>query len=157
MGRVVVYLDVDGVLNALSTTHAFGDGVAHRVEGFELLLSPRQGRRLATLDAEVRWLTTWGRDAARVGALIGLGTLAVAAEPPDAVTSSGPWKLDCVRQQVSAEGRPFVWIDDNAIGRTARRWAETVGVPHLLVTPDPLIGLRPEELDAVERFVADVR
>lgn len=150
----MLYLDVDGVLNALSNVHAFDDAEPHAIAGYQLLLSAEQGRRLAALDADIRWLTTWGRDAYLVGERIGLPSLPVAADPPDAVTSSGPWKYEAVRRQVEDERRPFVWIDDNAISRPARAWAERLDLAHLLIAPDPLRGVGPDDLGRVEGFIA---
>lgn len=58
----VVYLDVDGALSALSGVHGFGDGPPLDRYGDVLTVSDRLGTRLRALDAELRWLTTWGAD-----------------------------------------------------------------------------------------------
>jgi hypothetical protein len=151
----VIYLDVDGAISALSSTHGFGDGRTFRLDGFRLTLSQRLGIRLRSLDAEIRWLTTWAEQANEVGARMGLPTLPLAAPPPAGATSSGPWKLDIVRKQVEEERRPFVWIDDDAIGRQAEAWASSCGVPSLLLRPKPHRGLTPADLDAIEHFIAE--
>ena len=112
--RPVVYLDVDGVLNAIGGHHAFGDSTGAVVEGFTLTLSPALGGRLNRWNAEIRWLTTWGHRANAVGRLIGLPHRAVAAVPPAGADAAGTWKLDAVRHEIERTPRPFVWIDDTA-------------------------------------------
>jgi len=157
MGRVVVYLDVDGVISALSSKHAFRDARQYTVDGFQLTLSRALGTRLRGLDAELRWLTTWAEEANRVGALIGLPALDVAAHPPPGATASGPWKWEALRQVVELEGRPFVWVDDDAIGPDADAWAAQSPGQALLIRPRGNRGLSPAELDEIEEFIARVQ
>lgn len=154
--RTVVYLDVDGAVSALSGAHGFGDGRRLDLYGDVLTVSARLGTRLRALDAELRWLTTWGVDADEIGAAIGLPPLTVAAEPPFHASAAGPWKLATVRAQVGDERRPFVWIDDEAIPAEAEEWLASVDVPGLLVRPDPDGGLTPADLDAVDAFLASL-
>lgn len=151
--RPVVYLDVDGAVSALSPTHGFGDGLPFELFGDELILSERLGARLGALDADLRWLTTWGADANLIGAAMDLTDLPVAGLPPMDATAGGPWKFDVVRGQVTLERRPFVWIDDEAIPPDASDWAHSIGVPCLLIEPDPDRGLTPADIDAVEAFI----
>ena len=151
--RPVVYLDVDGVVSALAPTHGFGDGAPFELFGDELTLSERLGDRLRCLDAELRWLTTWGAEANPIGAAMDLPDLPVAGLAPMDATAGGPWKFEVVRAQVELERRPFVWIEDEAIPPEAEPWAAEIGVPCLLTEPDPDRGLTPAELDAVEAFV----
>lgn len=151
--NAVVYLDVDGVVSALSPTHGFGDGMPFELFGDELILSSRLGDRLRALDAGLRWLTTWGPDANLIAAAMDLPDLPVAGLPPMDATAGGPWKFDVVRAQVEIERRPFVWIDDEAIPDGTAAWAESMDVPYLLVEPDPERGLTPTEVDAVEAFI----
>jgi hypothetical protein len=151
--RVILFLDIDGVLNALSSRHGFKDGRRRVVDGFELNLSRRLGQRLRDLDAEVRWLTTWGDRANAVGALIGLPHYTVAARPHGGASSAGSWKLDAVRSHTVREPRPFVWVDDEAIDEQAAEWVTSCGVRSLLVRPRPNRGLAPADLDEIERFI----
>lgn len=149
-----MYLDVDGVVSALSSRHAFRDARRYTVDGFQLMLSRALGTRLKALDAELRWLTTWAEDANRVGALIGLPALPIAAMPPPGATASGPWKWDALRQLVEEEARPFVWVDDDAINLEAEAWAAEFPGQALLVKPRGNRGLSPDELDVIEQFIA---
>lgn len=152
----MVYLDVDGVLSALSSRHAFRDGRRYVVDGFQLTLSRALGTRLKALDADLRWLTTWAEEANQVGALIGLPALAVAAIPPPGATASGPWKWEALRQVVEKEDRPFVWVDDDAINVEAETWAAQFPRQALLIKPRGNRGLSPDELDVIEQFIARI-
>ena len=154
--RAVVYLDVDGAVSALSGTHGFGDGTPLDLYGDVLTVSAGLGTRLRALDAELRWLTTWGVDADRIGAAMGLPPLLVAEEPPMDASAGGPWKFVAVRAQVERERRPFVWVDDEAIPDDADGWLASLDVPGLLVRPDPDLGLSPADLYAVDAFLASL-
>ena len=151
--RPVLYLDVDGAVSALSPAHGFGDGLAFDLFGDELVLSERLGAHLGALDADLRWLTTWGADANLIAAAMDLPDLPVAGLPPMDAAAGGPWKFEVVRGQVDLERRPFVWIDDEAIPLETEAWAASIGVPCLLIEPDPDRGLTPADLDAVEAFI----
>lgn len=154
--RAYLFLDVDGVVSALSSRHGFGDGRRHRVDGFDLTLSKSLGLRLRALDVDVLWLTTWGEQANDIGRLIGLPEYPIAGSPPNGATSSGPWKLDLVRERVQGERRPFVWADDDAIGPEAEVWAGGIDVPNLLIKPRSNRGLTPADVDAVEVFATRI-
>src|SRR5438046_46591 len=104
---MILYLDIDGVVSSMTSENAFGDGRVLRLDGFHLNLSRQLGTRLSALDASVRWLSTWGVRAREVGDLLGVPRWPVAIEPPAGATSSGPWKFDCVRSQIEAEGQAF--------------------------------------------------
>lgn len=154
--RVIVFLDVDGVVSALSSRLGFGDGRRTTIDGYDLTLSRRLGARLRQLDADVRWLTTWGQQANSVGARIGLSALPMAGSPPSGATSSGPWKLDIVRAVIGRERRAFVWVDDDAIGRDAEVWLENCPVRGIFLRPKANRGLTPPDLEAIEAFIAEV-
>ncbi|MCP3854012.1 MAG: hypothetical protein GY698_04645 [Actinomycetia bacterium] len=151
----VVFLDVDGVVSALSSRHAFGDGRKLVLDGFSLTLSRRLGARLASLSADIVWLTTWGQKANEVGCRVGLPELPVAALPPVGGAADGAWKFEAVREYSSTAGRPWVWIDDNAISRQAEVWAEAQQFRSLLVRPAANRGLSPEEMDSIEDWILE--
>jgi hypothetical protein len=151
--RVVLFLDIDGALSALSARHGFKDGRRRMVDGYQLNVSRQLGERIRRLDVEVRWLTTWGEQANEVGKLIGLPPYAVAALPPSGASSAGSWKLDAVRSHIAREPRPFIWVDDEAIDEHAEAWAADCGTRSLLVRPKPNRGLEPADLDQMERFI----
>lgn len=111
--------------------------------------------RIASLPVTIMWLTTW-RDMAnrQIGAWLGWPTLPV-LEPMDEPASL-TWKLDRLREHLDGGSEPFVWIDDHldAMGDTTR---DAFTGRHLLVSPDPAVGLTPSDLDEVERFLDEVR
>ncbi len=153
---MILYLDIDGVVSSMTGENAFGDGRVVLVDGYHLNLSRELGARLAALDVDVRWLTTWGTRAADVADLLGVPRWPLAMKPPRGATSSGPWKFDCVRDQIEADVQPFAWVDDAAIDRNVEVWADNLPVRSLLLRPDPRIGLSPPEVDVLEDFIESV-
>lgn len=166
MALPLCLLDVDGVLNPYAMTgptpEAFADFEEHTARGFLLRLSRDMGRRLARLTAELCWATTWADTIDRdVTPFCGLPAgLRIAARPPlEEAALATNWKLVQVRRLLEAEPRPFVWIDDDALsrpgpdGEDALSWAGGLEVPHLLVAPDPAVGLTAAELGWIERFL----
>ena len=140
-------------------------GAVERLRGWH-----EQGR------VELQWLTTWGHWAnLELRALLDLPLLrvagtyenegpfagsrddedvtahaAVAPAAPDELTGRW-WKHDVVRRLRNADpDRLLVWVDDELHGRANPYvdWAERHGV--LAVGPDPLTGLSPADLDAIE-------
>lgn len=150
---MLLFLDVDGVLNPLGNRRvsSWGDFEVHRLLGYPVALSRRMGARLAALDADIHWLTTWQHDAdrliaRRVGLPRGLP-----------VCELGP-ELDAKREAllrvVQADPQPFVWVDDDAIPPDGVPWASRRGLAHRLVRPNALRGLTPEQADEIAAFVA---
>ncbi len=168
----VLFLDVDGVLNAYALDPilaGFDDFEVHEVTigddtGFrmtlDLRLSPGMGQALATLPAEIVWLTTWEHNADQlIAPLVGLPRgLRVLSPPSGAKTGTPLWKLDALRQSVSLNPTPFVWLDDDLnlfrAAVSAEKWASELPVPSLLIAPDPRAGILPEDIEAIEEFLA---
>ncbi|MFF1464896.1 HAD domain-containing protein [Streptomyces sp. NPDC058330] len=107
------------------------------------------------------WCTSWRKDATTIiGPLLGLPDFPYLDLPRPQITISHPdgylWKRDHVDTWLSRA--PAVWIDDDftsldhawAAERTAR------GAPTLLVQPDPHLGLQPEHLTEVAKWVAQL-
>jgi len=121
-----VFLDVDGVLNALRTPREPHDHRMLRVAGGEFPIHVRHAVSawLRTLGerADVRWATTWEDHANDVlAAAFDLPTFPVGCRDPERSTIDrrpSPWKLRGVLEVLGAEPRPFVWIDDDAIPRS---------------------------------------
>ncbi|MGV9299006.1 HAD domain-containing protein [Amycolatopsis sp. NPDC003676] len=122
--RSLVFLDVDGTLLP------FGPAPGREpLEPGPLLdrLDPRWGIRLAALPAELVWATTWEEEAnTEIASRLGLPPLAVvrwpelsAAEEREDQWSGVHWKTRTLVEW--ADGRPFVWVDDE-IADTDREW-----------------------------------
>lgn len=165
----MLFLDVDGVLNPYAMTlpplGAFSDFEDHVARGFRLRLSREMGTRLAALPVELCWATTWSESIDDdVSPYCGLPSgLRVAASPPDRQgATSTNWKLVQIRRIVETEGRPFVWVDDDALdwegpdGTNAHAWSSTLDIAHLLVSPDPGAGLLPGEIDRIATFLSQI-
>lgn len=155
----LLFLDVDGVLSPMSLgAPTWGDWKIVEGSPFHLLLSRTMAARIAALGVDLAWLTTWQHDANRVvGALLGW--------PPHPVLEPGDppaerwWKLGSIEAWLADDLRPFVWVDDELEARAPLidPWAAELTVPHLLVSPDPDVGLTPDELATIGGFVAAQR
>lgn len=176
-GRPVVYLDVDGPLNPWAAkphrrpegyeTHRLlprewverkrAENPGARVKPLRVWLNPTHGQELLTVaderGADLVWATTWQRDAnSMIGPAIGLPELetvewSLGETEPDSVL----WKTaDLVTH---ADGRPFVWIDDD-IGDGDHEYVrrEHPGEA-LLHRVDPAIGLLPGDFEAVSEWL----
>ena len=172
--RPHLFLDVDGVLNAFDLDLGIGVGRfddfdIHEVEfelevghprTFVVCLSPAMGARLAQLEADIHWVTTWEHRAdSAIAPLCGLPSgLPVLSPLDEGEEWERDWKFLAVRRSVERDPRPFVWIDDDIDffqdeAVTPREWAAGISVPSLLIAPDSDSGLVPGELDAIEAFV----
>lgn len=164
-GRLVIALDVDGVLNPLGNPTKLNRRgfVKHRdipVDGhlFDLWLHPGHGEMLATLahclDAELMWATTWNEHAnAQIAPRIGLPTLPVIEVTPPFRLKPGPhWKQ---RQVLEAVGdRPLVWIDDQFTPED-HRWSSVRSssvAATLLLRTDENVGLLEAHVEYVQRW-----
>lgn len=164
--RPIVFIDVDDVINVLAPTRrdsGLDDWKTRKVlltengvrAKFKIVWSPTITTRIANLDADLRWATSWGLHANRhLTGLFGWPTLPVVAGPTD--DSDTSWTSDDPRKTaavIAAADRPFVWIDD-AIDDDARAAVSaSVTVPYLLIAPDPAVGLTSDDLDRVDAFL----
>ncbi|MCU1491877.1 MAG: hypothetical protein JWM85_3282 [Acidimicrobiaceae bacterium] len=166
-GLPILVLDVDGVINPYAmdgpVPGAFSDFASHESRGFLLRCSRQMGARLASLPAELVWATTWAESVdVDVAPWCSLPPgLRVAARPPRREPdASSNWKSVQVRDFVVAEGRPFAWVDDDALdvpgpdGLSPREWAADQSLDSLLIAPSPDRGLTPGELDRLEEWLS---
>lgn len=156
----IVLLDVDGVLNAVAREYptTFPDWKVERARGFSIMYSLEMGNRVAALEADIHWLTTWEELANKyIGPLFGWSDLPVVerADHDMRVGRYGWWKASAAQQLIEADPRPFVWFDDDLDGIAAQDlgWL-SAAPPHLLVRPDWSTGITPAQLDEAERFLA---
>lgn len=168
--KPVLFLDIDGVLipydpfqlcrprEGLIEGTEWTDWEEHIVafrEGEKLVaLSAEMGTQLASLDVEIRWLTTWNPKANTIGSLLGLPESGYAALPLP--FGSRPWKLHAVKDFVEEEpGRPFIWVDDDDIHSWDLQWGRELGTPNLMIPTHTEIGLTPEHIETMRVFVSE--
>lgn len=166
MGEVDVYLDVDGVLNAVTSRDpdwGWSPRSVRRqtIAGFPICWSAELIDRLNALAAcpgvHFHWLTTWEHDAPQILAgkigLVGsqwpvIGT----QERYSKELTGGWWKLTALRD-VASKDRRIVWIDDDLIDSSARAWASTLRERILLVQPDVRVGLTKDMMTGIEQWI----
>lgn len=175
-------LDIDGVVNAISrkpdrnvwprdqwvTGTASSAGVDWPILAAQPVLDfirtvHEKGR------AEIRWHTTWQRDARNLARLLGLPRFALQECPEfeereqglagaaPAAVSRGWWKYPAAERVVRDEGRPLVWTDDDATWelRVHDNGTELARLaPTLIVSPQAHLGLTPKHLRNIDAFLA---
>ncbi|MFJ4675087.1 MULTISPECIES: HAD domain-containing protein [unclassified Kitasatospora] len=159
MGKPLLYLDVDGVLNPVFPSPD-DDFDAHTLLGYSVLLSPRHGDWLRELADryELVWATTWEERAnEHIAPLLGLPELPVVVfsgyvpQPGDPrvplmeLFSAAKW-APILRH---AQGRPFAWVDDCIPPRLVRR--SVLRADRLLLPVDPAQGLQREHVERLLR------
>jgi hypothetical protein len=163
--RGLVCLDFDGVLNRLgpgrrdTLPQVVKDGVSWGIDlDYDIL---------ARVDAVIErpgiwlaWTTTWAAEIALIRLLFN-GHLQggfIAAELPQDVYVNFGWKQETVFRL--AERFPhakLAWIDDTAIADAFASGAATRKLPKaLLIAPDSSVGLRPNEIAAIEECFGDI-
>lgn len=170
-----LFLDVDGVLNALDGLNQ-GDwddfkkvkveaplGGVYGIGGykFTLRISKTMCAALAALDVDIHWATTWEHLANdSLWRHTGLNDYPVACRMTTGMTHgllTGDevwWKFVEIHRMVEADPRPVIWLDDEAIPPFAEERFDTLGVPHLLIRPEEKVGLTQDHLRRCREFVA---
>ena len=154
-----IYLDVDGVINAIGHRHpepkhtGFPEYKSVRCNGYQIAYAPELITMLNALaerdDVTIKWLTTWEHDAAKVlSPIIGLEGQEWEVLTGDLHAWRGRdwWKLVAIRADVEA-AKPghAIWIDDDlSLERTAMNWANNHGVT--MISPFAKYGLTTEDL-----------
>ncbi|WAL66324.1 HAD domain-containing protein [Amycolatopsis cynarae] len=127
--RPLLFLDVDGTLLP------FGDDTQRELPGVVAdshleRLNPQLGPRLAALGCELIWATTWEQDAnTEIAPRLGLPALSVVNWPEPSTEHEHEdqwfglhWKTRTLVEW--ADGRPFIWVDDE-ITDADRDWVPT--------------------------------
>ncbi|MEU3607952.1 HAD domain-containing protein [Streptomyces sp. NPDC035033] len=160
--RPLLFLDIDGPLLP------FGDGSRRGPSGTAadahlMRLDPRVGPRLAALPCELVWATTWEEAAnTDLAPLLGLPALPVVRWPAASGAEEREdrwfglhWKT---RTLVAwADGRPFVWVDDE-VTDADRDWvAAHHPAPALLHRVASSRGLTGEDFAVLDRWLRALR
>jgi hypothetical protein len=164
-----IYLDVDGVLNAVSkrtpaaTASGWDEWKTKNVNGFQIQFSHDMVSAINELasnpDVTFKWLTTWEEDAANVlSPAIGINgqEWEVLSGDQHAWHGRDWWKLQAIQNDVlSTTPDRFVWIDDDiSAEREAINWSE--GRDNgLWISPDARLGLTSAALAKVVSFAAE--
>jgi hypothetical protein len=162
-----IYLDVDGVINAVSVNspsmHLTGwtTWEAKPANGWQILYSPEVVEAFNTLaardDVTVKWLTTWEDDAPQeLCPALGINgqDWEVLHGDQHAWRGSDWWKLHAIQADVAATMPDrFVWIDDDIRPeREATDWMATL--QHgLWISPNTNWGVTRKHLEAVTAFI----
>lgn len=153
------FLDIDGVVNALRPRNGLSATKARTSgETWPIHWSAEVVQLINTCHrsglAEVRWLTTWEQDAhLSLAPAVGLDPFP-SYDIPNGSSRHGWWKADVVADVIGAERRPFVWTDDDLAVEDVAEMVDRLGVDHLLVAPDPDLGLTSADLRSVVDFLS---
>lgn len=164
--HVIALLDVDGVLSPYGTANsAFDDWADPTHADVPISLSKTMANGLWDTGISIEWLTSWGDGANRIiGRHFNWPDLVVwgRTQTPggfriNAEHQLGWWKWRWAALR-SRSGEPFVWIDDELDERRAGdgridQWSAGLRQPHLLISPQPSIGLTPDHIDQIREFV----
>lgn len=161
-----IYLDVDGVINAVTkrvpTSTGWGEYARRKVNGFPIMFAPGLIEALNELaardDVTIKWLTTWEKDAAEdLSPALGLNgqDWEVLTGDQEAWRGGDWWKLQAIKADVEASGpERFFWIDDD-LGAEAAALSWMDSRPEgTAVTPQMRLGLTVAHLDELRSAIA---
>jgi hypothetical protein len=167
--KTTIYLDVDGVLNAVSKRtpslkiSGWDNWKTKPVNGWPILFSPDMIDALNELagspDVTFKWLTTWTDDAAKVlSPAIGINGQNWEVLDGDQHAWGGKrgwWKLDAIRDtSAPTDGHRHVWIDDDISAEVeAISWVQSRD-DVLAISPSTMQGLTRDDLAQIKAFIA---
>lgn len=151
----VIFLDVDGVLNALGGETLWGDDFEVELspwgEGpFRLTLSKAMADALLSLDCEIKWVTTWQEEARLVGNYLGIDAVHLP------LLRKTAWKRGAVNRFLDNTPRPWLWFEDD------HGWMGTNNVQSFSTLPtgflcntDMLTGITPEQIELAREWIRE--
>ena len=162
-----IYLDVDGVLNAVSRRTpsvkitGWDDWTIKRVGRWPIHHSPAMVAELNALaardDVTIKWLTTWEDEAAKeLSPAIGINgqDWEVLHGDQHAWHGADWWKLLAIQKDVEAGAGSFIWIDDDISAEPhAIEWAQSRD-DVLVLSPSSTQALTREDLDFAKSFIS---
>lgn len=179
----VVYLDIDGVVNALNPN---ADVLEKRLQYWSewktdiipnepdadvvIVHAPELVTRINALaeKADVVFLSMWMNSAVDTFApLVGLNVSEFAdadgwnrvSERYILSTKERWWKLNLVVERMDDSAQPVVWIDDwmnVGVKKFIEEHAASKGVDILVMKPDERYGLTPTMMNRIDRFITEV-
>ena len=167
--RTIIYLDVDGVINAISgnppkaNTQWTGEWSKEKIEDWWILWSHELVENINLLaardDVTVKWLTTWQELAPKelcpVTGIQGQSWEVLYGDiHSHGYMGADWWKLDAIQEDLDKE-RPdkAVWIDDDIyMFRRAMDWAENH--PEIrVVCPTMAHGVTKKHINGIIEFI----
>jgi len=167
-----LYLDFDGVLNAVEPQHDKVENFVIKIENSLnflpetfIVYSPNVVETLERLreqyKMELVWLTTWNENNTVLRLAEHLKGLDHGRVLPANLHTAKvgkrewtQWKAEAILEDQKASERPFIWVDDNA----HKYWGEAVNegteASSLFVTPNSTWGLTKNNLDKMEQFLS---
>lgn len=178
MGKPVWFLDVDGVINAVSKIEnvhysQFSTWEEKMVNGYKIRYSPEVVDFINRMSerVEVRWLTTW-RDKAVDMLAPALGINVFPFDNAEGrwspygnfnghnyLPENRWWKLNVILKHIEDGGENFIWSDDDLyphVRNYVRKIADKEGMESLFVTPEIKYGLNVQNLQRIENFVSQM-
>ncbi|MEU9591190.1 HAD domain-containing protein [Streptomyces sp. NPDC048219] len=158
--RPLLFLDVDGPLIPFGSSSGRPQDAVTDASGNPLLtrLDPGLGSRLTALGCQLVWATTWMEEANEVvSPRLGLPRLPLvewSASHADEDPRGLHWKTQHLVEW--ADGRPFIWVDDE-ISAMDRLWVDASrSGPSLLHRVDPVKGLTDIDFTALTDWLRRV-
>jgi hypothetical protein len=161
MTQTVWFLDVDGVINAIPQEGEEWLYESFVAKGFLITYAPELMTFIKFIHesgiVEVRWLTTWGKDAnTELCEKLGLPQFEVAKERDYYGDMWWKW-LYLAEWADDNPGTPIIWADDDLrYEMTARDWAarESKYRPILTLSPETTVGLTRDHVAQIARFAS---
>lgn len=153
----IIFLDVDGVLNAWANRHADRNTghTRYTVEGYVLNLRKSDGLRLLATGAQIVWATTWitaPEGLEIIASIVGLPAGLPQIKQRKSVNFYSCGKLDGVRQYLAELDGPvrWAWLDDE-LGPHDFELVNLTAPHGLAVKTDEILGISDEQFAALDR------